>query len=79
MTCASYDYIEMACMFGYEVELFTKEGASIIGLAKTTKNINKVEHIVMITQGEERLVDLNSLNRIKVLTPNARFTDEVLA
>ena len=72
MTCASYDYIEMACMFHYKVKLQLVDGL-IEGKAVTTKSIDKVEHLVLQTD-KEILIALDSIKTMDVLTPNARFS-----
>ena len=72
MTCASYDYIEMACIFHYEVKLTLKDSV-VQGKAVTTKSIDKVEHLVLQNE-QEILIELESIKSMEVLTPNARFT-----
>lgn len=74
ISCDHYDYLEIACMDGYQlaVEL---DGDSLIGIAKTLKAKNGLEYLVLKVDDEEHWVPVNRIQRIRVLTEPARFRE----
>lgn len=77
ISCELFDYIEIACMFGYHVRLTIRNGDTLVGKALTTQ-IDQDKHEQMIIQtdktGEQRQsVDTGTIKSLDVLTPNARF------
>jgi Rho-binding antiterminator len=81
MRCDLQDYVEIACMFHYQLELELHSGKRLIGRAHDTKVEEKVEYLVLLEQeanaagvtNKEQKVVLSDLNSMKVLTRNARF------
>lgn len=75
ISCSDYDYIEIACMHGYDVELRLLTGQVISGTAlDTQRNALKQECIKMHSQGTDILVALDEVKSMNVLSKNARFT-----
>ncbi len=74
IACELYDYIEIACLFGYEVQLHLRDGSTVRGNAQTTVTCeDKVEGIQLAGEAGKVLVPLHQLARMQVITPNARF------
>ena len=74
ISCASHDYVEIACMYGFEVRLVLKNGRIVQGKAiQTAYNENKEECIVITTEtGNEKIV-LEQLISMEAVTKNAHF------
>lgn len=76
ITCALHDYIEIACMYGYQVKLRLKNGQIISGKALDIQtSVDKREYLII--DNEPQKIELTQLVKMTVLTPNAKF-DEVI-
>ena len=72
--CQIYDYIEIACMRHYQLDIELTSGETITGKAITTKIKNKQEFIVIETENEEKQeIRLDLVNSIEPLNENAEF------
>lgn len=72
--CQIYDYIEIACMRRYHLEIELTSGETITGKAMTTKIENKQEFMVIETENNEtQEIRLDFVNSIKPLDENAEF------
>ena len=75
ISCGDYDYIEIACMHGYDVKLHLLTAGVISGKALDTQyNSLKQECIKIHSQDTEILVALDEVKSMDVLSKNARFT-----
>jgi Rho-binding antiterminator len=75
MPCELHDYLEIACMYGYRVKLTLKDRKTIEGLAiNIITTAEKREFLLIENEGIHK-IDLNQLSKMKVLTPNAKFSD----
>lgn len=77
LSCDLHDYLEIACMFHYQVEVLTIENEVITGIAKDVKTLPDKKE-VLILQSEHpqtALIEIRvtSMKHLKVLTPGARF------
>lgn len=74
ISCAQHDYIEIACIYGFEVRLAFKDGKVVQGKAfQTAYNENREECIVLKTvKGAEKIV-LEHLASIEAVTQNPHF------
>lgn len=74
ISCASHDYVEIACLYRFEVELVFKDGAIVRGKAlQTTYNVNKEECILLNTgQGNASFV-LEDIATMEAITKNPHF------
>ncbi|MGR5285860.1 Rho-binding antiterminator [Vibrio maritimus] len=80
ISCSDYDYVEIACMHRYPVRLSMKNGQKIEGTAlDTTRNDVKAECIKLSQQSGERLVELDQIASIEVLTANPHFVTKVFS
>ena len=76
ISCGDYDYIEIACMYRYTVELTLTSGNVIEGVAMdTARNDNRNECVILDVDSSKVLVELNEVKSLKVLTNNAQFTE----
>ena len=72
--CQIYDYIEIACMRHYLLDIELTSGEKISGKAMTTKIENKQEFMVIETENSEKQeIRLDLVNSIKPLDDNAEF------
>jgi Rho-binding antiterminator len=73
ISCDLHDYIEVVCMYGYQVKLELKNQQVIVGKAiDIITSPDKHEHL-LIKNEEEQQVALTQLAKLYVLTPDARF------
>ena len=76
--CQLYDYVEIACMRHYNVDIELNSGETITGKAITTKVKNKQEFIVIeIDSGSDKEkkkeIRLDLVKSIQPLNENAEF------
>ncbi len=76
ISCDLHDYLEIACMYQYQVELLLVSGDVHVGVPKTTKTAKtKEEFLVFQTDNNETLdIDTSTLQSMTVLTKGAKFT-----
>lgn len=74
ISCAQYDYVEIACMYRFEVKLIFKNGNYVQGTAfQTAYNENKEECIVLKTERGNEKIALEELAAIEAVTKNPHF------
>ena len=72
--CQIYDYIEIACMRHYLLNIVLKSGDTINGTAITTKIKNQQEFIVINNKSnQEQAIRLDLVHSIQPLDENAEF------
>ena len=75
VACDLHDFIEIACMYHYQVKLTLKDQTSIEGKAiDILIGSDKREYLVIDT-GQKQQIELNQLRKLQVLTPKAQFTE----
>lgn len=80
ISCELHDYIEVACMYGYQIRLIMKDQSTMEGKAKDIlTDVEKREFLLLETESGSRQVELISLDKLQVLTPGARFTEVVFS
>lgn len=78
ISCELHDYIEVACMYGYQVKLFLLDQSFIEGKAKDIlTDAEKREFLIMETGSGSQQVELVLLEKMQILTPNAKFSEIV--
>ncbi|MFO7579980.1 Rho-binding antiterminator [Nitrosomonas halophila] len=78
ISCELHDYIEVACMYGYEVRLCLKDGSVVTGRAKDIlTNAEKQEFLLLDTETGTQQVELILLDKMQVLTPHAKFSEVI--
>lgn len=76
MHCDHQDYIEIACMYHYPVELLLKAGDIVTGKAlDTALNEMREECIKLQTDNGEVLVVLDEVSKLKVTIENPHFSE----
>jgi len=74
ISCQLHDYIEIACMYGYQVKLHLKNGQVIEGKAMDTyTSPDKREYLVI--GDEHQKIELTQITKMTVSTPNAKFNE----
>lgn len=74
MNCDLYDYLEIACMRGYELDIELKDGARLVARALTTRTSSDKEEFLSLETAEGELeVRLDQLLAITPLDANAQF------
>jgi len=74
--CDSHDFVEIACLFNYLVELMLISGQTVTGSAKTIRIENKQEFLILINDDKSNSlirVLLSEISLLTVLTKNAHF------
>ena len=79
ISCDDYDYIEVACMYRYEIKLTMKSGRLIEGVAvDTVRDELRKECIKVKTIDEEaKLVVLDDVLKMTAQTSNPYFNEVV--
>jgi Rho-binding antiterminator len=74
MNCDLYDYLEIACMRGYQLDIELKDGARLLAKALTTRtSSDKEEFLCLETADGEQEIRLDQLLAITPLDANAQF------
>jgi Rho-binding antiterminator len=76
ISCDLHDYVELACMHNYRVELELKDGEILEGKAlDVVTSPEKREFLVIDYGGQKQQVDLSQVHKMTALTPNASFKE----
>ena len=75
ISCELHDFIEVACMYGYQVKLELKNNQILEGKAIDITTSNEKREYLIINNEQEQQVELTQLTRMSVLTPNAKFKE----
>ena len=74
IACHIHDYIEIACLYHFEIELTLRDGDTVAGRARTTRvGADHHEYLVLIQQGFEREVDLAEISSMRAISDNPHF------
>jgi Rho-binding antiterminator len=74
MNCDLYDYLEIACMRGYQLDIELKDGGRLVAKALTTRtSSDKEEFLRLETTDGEQEIRLDQLLAITPLDANAQF------
>ncbi|MGE8066231.1 Rho-binding antiterminator [Pseudomonas sp. NPDC089569] len=74
MNCDLYDYLEIACMRGYRLDVELKDGARFEARALTTRTSSeKEEFLTLETADGQQEIRLDQLLAITPLDANAQF------
>lgn len=77
ISCELHDFVEVACMYGYQVRLVLKNGQEAEGRAVDITQSNDKREFLVIDNGSKQQFDLMALSKMHVLTPNAKFSEVV--
>ena len=74
MSCEQHDYLEIACLYHYEIRLTLTTGKHITGIAlDTCRNENKEECLKLNTGQQIHLLPLPDLVSMTATRPNPHF------
>lgn len=74
LDCDLYDYLELACLHSYRLQIELVEGAGFVARALDTRTApSKEEFLLLQTEDGQREVRLDQLRAITPLDPGARF------
>lgn len=76
IACDLHDYIEIACLYGYQVRLTLKDKRIVEGRALNIVTEEKRE-VLLLDHNPTGEITLDQLAKLQVLTPNARFTEVI--
>ncbi|MGE7993000.1 Rho-binding antiterminator [Pseudomonas sp. NPDC089554] len=80
LDCDLHDYLEIACMRGYRLQVELLDGPGFSATALTTRTApSKEEFLVFDLQGQRHEVRLDQLLAVTALDPGASFTRLELA
>ncbi|MGZ5055128.1 MAG: Rho-binding antiterminator [Methylobacter sp.] len=81
ISCDLHDYLEVACMYGYQVQLTLNDHRIIEGKAiDTMTTADKREFLVIDMDhghGQKEQIELNQIRKLQVQTPNAKFSEVI--
>lgn len=76
--CELHDYLEVACMYGYQVQITLKSQQVVQGKAKNIITTpEKREFLILENAQPPQQIELIELQKLQVLTPNAQFKEIV--
>ena len=79
-SCEQQDYLELACMRGYELRAVTRDGHIVEGRAIDIRmDDNRNEFLVIRSTDREFLVRLSAVTLLEPLSDDARFGPLVLS
>lgn len=78
--CAHYDYLELACLRGYQLKIELIDGTQCQGKAITTQTrADKTEWLIIQLQQTKQSLRLDHITAITPLEPNAEFSRVLIA
>ena len=80
ISCAQYDYFEIACMHHYELEITLKNTKQVIGIAHNLKvvkegHVRKEVLMVLLPCDEMMTIALIDINKIRAIKDNPHFRE----
>ena len=77
IACHVHDYIEIACLYRFEVELTLTDDRVIVARAETTRSDkNRREYLVVSRLGNLEEIEMSGIIRMRATKPNPHF-DEI--
>ncbi|SFE78395.1 Rho-binding antiterminator [Nitrosomonas sp. Nm166] len=77
ISCELHDFVEVACMYGYQLKLILKNNQIIEGKAIDIVNSPAKQECLVIDSASRQHIELTQLAKMQVLTPNAKFNEVV--
>lgn len=72
--CDLQDYLEIACLFKYEIRILCNDDTSTQGIARDVFSKQGKETLVMDCDGNAAYIDTSTMVSMDVITPGARFS-----
>jgi len=74
ISCPQYDYVEIACLYKFPVQISLFDGSLVAGIAQDTSiNSKQEECLVVKTEHAEEVITLTDIKIIKVMIKNPHF------
>lgn len=73
LDCNLHDYLEIACLFRYQVRLIMTDHSVVEGKAINTGSSEGEEYLELLVAGETLTLPVHQLASITALTQGARF------
>lgn len=77
ISCELHDFVEVACMYGYQLKLILKNNQVIEGKAIDIVNSPERRECLVIDNDSRQQIELTQLAKMQVLTPHAKFNEVV--
>ena len=77
ISCELHDFVEVACMYGYQLRLILKNNQIIEGKAIDIVKSPERRECLVIDNDSKLQIELTQLAKMQVLTPNAKFTEVI--
>ncbi len=77
ISCELHDYVEVACMYGYQLKLILKNDQILEGKAIDITSTTAKGECLIIEHDTQQSVALTQLAKLLVMTPNARFKEVI--
>ncbi|KZN34023.1 hypothetical protein N480_22800 [Pseudoalteromonas luteoviolacea S2607] len=75
MKCEHTDYLELACIKGFELRVTTREGKAFTGHAKDIiYDKQKCQCLILVHNSESLCIPLEAIIELEALTSNTYFT-----
>jgi len=75
ISCELHDFVEVACMYGYQVRLTLKNNQIVEGKAVDIVTSSEKRECLVIDNDTRQHIDLTELAKMQVLDPNAKFNE----
>ncbi|MBY0474671.1 MAG: Rho-binding antiterminator [Nitrosomonas sp.] len=77
ISCEQHDFVEVACMYRYRLQLVLKNRQMIEGTAIDIVNSPEKQECLVIENDSRLQIELTQLAKMAVLTPNAKFREVI--
>jgi len=76
ISCELHDYIEVVCLYRYQIRLTLKDHSTVEGKARDiTTTPDKKEFLLLETDSGSQQIELTTLRKLEVLSPNPQFRE----
>lgn len=73
ISCALHDYIEIACLYGYQIKLLLKDEKIVEGKAINILSTSEKREYLLLACEQQIKIELIEIKELQVLTPQAKF------
>ena len=73
ISCALHDYIEISCLYGYQLKLLLNNQQIIAGKAIDILTDPEKKEYLLLESDQQIKIELAEIKQLQVLTPGAKF------
>lgn len=73
ISCDQHDYLEIACLYGYRLNVTTRDGQMIVGQAKDVVTQDNREYLILLCNGQRVKIEADQLKTLTVLSQAMHF------